>query len=131
MSTNYYAVDRRDVCQPCGHGEKRRHIGKSSRGWCFALHVYPEEGIDTLDDWVNLFTSGMLIEDEAGVALTVREMMDVISTRSWPLRGYTREFLDMNRAEPGPNNLLRARVDGERCIGHGPGTWDYIIGDFS
>lgn len=40
-------------------------------------------------------------------------------------------FLEMNNAELGPNNLLRHKIDGQFCIGHGEGTWDYCIGDFS
>ena len=37
----------------------------------------------------------------------------------------------MNYAEPGPNGLVRAKINGVHCIGHGEGTWDYITGEFS
>jgi hypothetical protein len=37
----------------------------------------------------------------------------------------------VNYSERGPNFLLRHRVNGRHCIGHGPGTYDYIAGEFS
>jgi hypothetical protein len=30
-----------------------RHFGKDSAGWVFALRIYPEKGIDDLDDWIS------------------------------------------------------------------------------
>lgn len=29
------------------------------------------------------------------------------------------------------DSLIRAKVDGAHCVGHGEGTYDYIVGDFS
>jgi len=37
----------------------------------------------------------------------------------------------MNQAEPGPDGLARHKVNDGHCIGHGEGTWDLIIGEFS
>jgi hypothetical protein len=48
---------------------------------------------------------------------------------------WDQERLDRNYAEPGPNNLVRHRLDleerGQGCVRHGEGTWDYITGEFS
>ena len=54
MGTNYYFHQKStSMCEHCGHdpGAKVLHIGKSSYGWCFSLHIIPEEGINSLDDW--------------------------------------------------------------------------------
>lgn len=124
MGTNYYVkiLDKEPL-----------HLGKSSGGWCFSLHVYPEDGINTLDDWKSIFCDPYtLIKDEYGHRITPRELLQWITQRGWQsLDALTQEFFDLNHAEPGPNGLLRHKVDGVHCIGHGKGTWDYIIGEFS
>jgi hypothetical protein len=56
MGTNYYSV-RRGVEELDSDAfwalrdedsDDCLHIGKSSLGWCFSLHVIPERGINTL-----------------------------------------------------------------------------------
>ena len=104
---------------PCPHCQRpypAKHIGKSSAGWCFALHVIPEEGIHGLEDWEARWDLlGTLILDEYGEITSPSTMRAIITDRSIP----------------GPNNLLRAKIKQTQCIGHGEGTWDLIIGDFS
>ncbi len=125
MGTNYY--HHRNACPHCGRGEKR-HIGKSSGGWHFSLHVYPEEGINTLEDWVRLFDEpNSRITNEYGDPIWPIEMVDEITVRS---SQWTEQKMNSNHAEPGLNGLVRHKVDGVHCVGNGPGTWDYIIGDF-
>ena len=41
------------------------------------------------------------------------------------------EWFMQNNAEHGPNGLVRSKIDGHHCIGHGAGTWDLEVGDFS
>ena len=41
------------------------------------------------------------------------------------------EFHRRNNSEIGPNGLLRHKVTGNHCVGHGDGTYDYIKGVFS
>ena len=110
MGTNFYL--KADACPHCGHSNNRMHIGKSSCGWAFALHVIPEEGINCLEDWEARWASGR-IEDEYGDALTPEAMRLRITLREHP-RG-----------------LMRSRIDGHHCVGHGEGTWDLITGEFS
>lgn len=142
MGTNYYMEF--DKCPCCGERKDSIHIGKSSAGWCFSLHVYPENNINTLDDWVGLLLktvpSQAVIKDEYGDEETIIDMVEIIKNRSFPFRpaedipyGYSswEECYRLNHAEPGPNNLMRHKVDGTHCIGHGEGTWDYIVGEFS
>lgn len=109
MGTNYYrrsGVDANDA---------PLHIGKSSGGWAFALHVYPEQGINDLEDWRRWWQKPTdVIEDGNGTVVAAEQLEKIITVRSWPGR-----------------ELRRAEVDGQHCIGRGEGTWDYFIGEFS
>lgn len=129
MGTNYYA--KINACPCCGHTEEGVHIGKSSGGWCFALHVAPEYGLTDWDKWQEFLTKpNVTIEDEYHTSISLRELKEVVENRSW---GYCRgdwEY-EVNHAELGPNNLVRCKVDGRHCVGQGEGTWDLIAGEFS
>lgn len=130
MGTNYYLYDEKP-CKCCGHGGEPKHIGKSSAGWCFSLHVMPDNGINDLDDWKELFESGASIKDEYGADIFISEMLDTITNRSWSVRNITVKELRDNNAMRGPNGLLRHKISDGHCIGNGDGTWDLIISDFS
>ena len=113
MGTNYYLYEK-PACECCGHRDEPLHIGKSSGGWCFSLHVIPENGIKSLVDWISLWSKeGVIIEDEYGKKVSNEEMLDVITNRVW--RG---QF------------PMRHDIDDYRCVGHGEGTWDLITGEF-
>lgn len=125
MSTNYY-------WQWDSPRRENLHIGQSSAGWTFSLHVIPDAGLIDLDKWTELFGSGKgRILTDSGKVVSTKEMLGVITDRSWPLRERTAKFYAENYAEPGPNGLVRFVVDGVRCVGHGSGTWDLMAGDFS
>jgi hypothetical protein len=131
MGTNYYYF-RKPKCECCGREFEPLHIGKSSVGWCFLLHVEPELGINTLDDWKSWFkVKGSYIRNECNEIRSEPEMIQIITERFVGIP-ITRnpKWLEQNHAEPGPNNLLRSQV-GRGCVGHGDGTWDYITGEFS
>lgn len=133
MGTNYYLYDE-PPCKECGRPYEPKHIGKSSAGWCFSLHVIPEEGINDLNDWQKLWgQEGVVIEDEYGRIVSVHEMQSEIRARgiSDTPSHEGKRWLAENSAENGPNGLVRHRIDGKHCIGHGNGTWDLIIGEFS
>ena len=139
MGTNYYLHE--DVCHHCGRSDDLLHIGKSSGGWCFALHVIPEEGLNSLGDWADRLGrvdgESAKIKNEYGDELLPSNMMAIITERkctgSKDLIWYDSEddFHRRNHSERGPNGLIRRCVDGEHCIAHGAGTWDLIKGDFS
>jgi hypothetical protein len=158
MGTNYYfRKPLTNHCEHCGRSNppEELHIGKSSGGWCFALHVIPENDICSLADWEALWPTGTIV-DEYGDELVSNAMLRVItgrlSSKCWDsdwwapqsfgttldgkpfmLPGYDSEehFHRSNHSERGPNGLLRHRIDGHHCLGHGLGTYDYIAGDFS
>lgn len=140
MGTNYYFFKRENVCEKCGRADEvELHIGKSSAGWCFGLHVIPEEGINDLEDWKKYWEKpNTEIRDEYNKVVRPEEMLKIItkrkrdSPRACPpgYRDYN-SFLERNYAEPGPNNLLRHKVDPRFCVGHGEGTWDLMVGSFS
>jgi len=111
------------------------HIGKSSGGWCFALHVYPGElvggwKIHTLSDWLLAIQRDNTREvvNEYGAVIDYEALGDIILNRSWerPNPDFDSE---RNHAVPGPNGLVRHRLDGF-CISHGDGTYDLMVGDF-
>lgn len=141
MGTNYYSVHRDvDLDKFDGwdlrYDEEGRclHIGKSSGGWCFSLHVIPERGINSLRDWIEVFIDPeRVIINEYREEIGLEEMMRVITQRSRPPGNeWDQATLDRNCAEPGPNNLVRHRMDQDlNCVGHGEGTWDLITGCFS
>lgn len=132
MGTNFY-WHRGDPCESCHREWPEKHIGKSSAGWCFALQVYPEEGIHDLADWETLWaTPGSYITNEYGDREPVAGMLHIISVRKWKRDGQDLWSLAReNDALIGPNGLLRHRVDNRHCIGHGAGTWDLMAGEFS
>jgi hypothetical protein len=131
MGTNYYLHEK--TCEHCGRGDEPLHIGKSSAGWCFALQVLPDEGLNTLEDWKARWSKpGCVIRNEYGETVSVDELLKTITERAWP-RGTdhrTPEYLRQNNAVVGPKGLMRHAI-GRWCVGHGEGTWDYLPGDFS
>jgi len=130
------------------------HIGKSSHGWAFALHVIPQLRINDLPDWVELLDYGQ-ITSEYGDTLTKEELLRVITERARP----TNEALEIIRNErsnwvPGENGVyINHRLIGGYyqysqqlktdnlmypCVGEknhcrsiGAGTWYCTEGEFS
>jgi hypothetical protein len=137
MGTNYY-LETLPPCPHCGRESEKLHIGKSSAGWHFGLHIYPELGINTLEDWKN-YWKGKPIWDEYGHLISEEEMLETITEREFPGRkwnvhplGYEswQKFHKTNYSQKGLNGLLRRKI-GSLCVGHSEGTWDYMEGEFS
>lgn len=112
MGTNFYV--ELPPCECCGRTYESKHIGKSSAGWCFSLHVYPEEGINTLQDWKK-YLQGKTIVNEYGENVSFERLIQTITCRQHLLAD-----VELNRHE----------IDGHFCVGHGDGTFDYLVGDF-
>jgi hypothetical protein len=117
MGTNYYLMT--DEMEPCSECEQDKqlilHIGKSSAGWTFNLHVIPERDINSLEDWITMFKKyPTKIENECARQISVDEMIKTISVRE--------NFNGMP--------LLR-QSNFEDGATKGPGTWDLCLGDFS
>jgi hypothetical protein len=132
MGTNYYL--RENICEHCGRSDEPTHIGKSSAGWCFALHVYPDQGIHDLPDWESRWATAphAVIKDEYGRELSADEMRLIIMARVGITQPPTSSWLHENHAVAGPAGLVRHLIGGySNCIGHGAGTWDLIAGEFS
>ena len=123
MGTNYYHITNE---WPVPEHVDRRHLGKSSAGWVFALRVYPEEDIRSLSDVVELIASNGRIEDEYGYEISLEEFLIIVIDRRMP-----DDTPRPPHTERGPNNLLRFKLGVGGCIGHGTGTWDLINTEFS
>jgi hypothetical protein len=141
MGTNYYLYDR-PACETCGRDFERLHIGKASWGWCFSLQTYPDDCIDDLRHWIERWWRlGATIKNEYGETVAPNDMKNIITQRrgkheDWDHDdwcGYQNEahFHERNHSERGPNGLVRHKVDGMHCVGHGAGTWDLMRGEFS
>jgi hypothetical protein len=137
MGTNYYLIGYPDM--------PSMHIGKSSVGWCFSLHVYPDMDIHDLNNWIPLFLK-YKIENEYGDTIKHTDMQSIIVDRSrkkdwktdwWnqtingkPCYESEEDFHSKNYSLRGPKGLLRHQIN-QYCIKHGLGTWDCIVGYFS
>jgi hypothetical protein len=132
MGTNYY-LHTKAPCKTCGRPFEAKHIGKSSAGWCFSLHVIPDEGINDLPDWEKLWKKkGAFILDEYGDRVSTGMMKKIITERAW--KGgeqWSQDEHTYNHSISGPNGLARHRLGDGFCIKHGAGTWDCLIGEFS
>ena len=111
MGTNYFLY-RKNKGDPL---IEKVHIGKSSAGWCFSLHVIPEEKILKLSDWQRVLSQPnvLYIKNEYDEIITLEALLRTITQRLTAL---------------GP--LQRHVVDNIHCIGHGKGSYDYIVGWF-
>jgi len=129
MGTNYYYTTNLLELDPI-------HIGKSSYGWAFALHIYPD--IRTLNDWIEKWKTGQ-IYDEYGREIAHEAMMSLILNRqpnhnirtghNVDMYGSFEKFLEQNYAiYKDEENFLR--VNDKYCVGHGD-TWDLVERDFS
>ena len=131
MGTNFY-LHEQSPCPTCGREYDRLHIGKSSAGWCFALHVDPDAGIHDLPDWEARWAKpGAVILDEYDRLLSPSDMRLIVMARA-RMGSETPEdwyWYFVNDATPGPEGLARRKL-GRHCIGHGDGTWDLITGEF-
>ena len=105
MGTNFFLHEQKPKqCPTCGHTPNYEplHIGKSSMGWCFSLHVIPEEGINTLEDWTMRWSkTGTIIKNEYGEQLTPFEMHDYITNRKGRANAWSASDLARNHAVRG------------------------------
>jgi hypothetical protein len=144
MGMNYYAIfpTGSTTCPTChrpGHVvEQKWHIGKSSYGWCFSLHVgSPEEPHipRSLDEWREAWKRAIRIENEDETEIPIERMEQIILARegysSSQEKNKDESWFRKNQAERGPHNLARHSMAADRhCVGHGDGTYDLITGIF-
>ena len=113
MGDNYYWYpNKKPHCANCSCFDYERiHIGKSSYGWVFSLHVVGN--LRTLEDWKEKLNSSGFIVDEYGNSIEVNVMLEIIEKRFYRAGAELR------------------RHTGDHVKGHGDGTYDYIAGEFS
>ena len=74
MGTNYYVYG---IAAKFSNG--RKHLGKRSAGWDFALHVYPDEGINRLEDWLFLLSDkNAEVRDEYNKKIKLKHLLRIV-----------------------------------------------------
>ena len=124
MGMNYYWYEK-PACPCCNRDFDGIHIGKSSGGWYFSLHVDSgwEDIPNSLEEWKMLFsTPGSVIKDEYGKIITVDEMLNIITNRKGEVA-----VVNSRDAVLGAG-LLRHKIDGWFCVG-GNRNFDSIMQD--
>ena len=70
MGTNYFVIDK---------AGDTKHFGKRSAGWDFALHVYPDEGIKRLEDWLVLLSDkNAEVRDDSGRKIKLKHLLRIV-----------------------------------------------------
>lgn len=98
------------------------------------LHVDPEMGLNTLEDWSEYITARKathFIADEYNNVMNLQDFLHVVEWRTCDNPPTDPQWYERNQAERGINGLARFRVDGDGkfCTGH-KGTCSYITGVF-
>lgn len=130
MGTNYYVHKEPDLLDKLqGAQPTILHLGKSSGGWCFAMHVQPELGLRDFVSWMRYLRKGKVtIYDEYDCVVSFDEMVHIISKRSFPRNQKIAEI------EPEcyhPGGCRRHGEDSYGRVKQGVGTYDYFNMDFS
>ena len=107
MGTNYYLHNEQPEFTP---KFTPIHIGKSSAGWYFSLHTYPEIGLNSWEDWKNCLDKNINnynahIENEYEDKLLISEFISIVE-RSRRDYCWEEESLRQNYAIKGINNLV-------------------------
>lgn len=167
MGTNYYAnIDRNKTKLSATEIEVLEyepelsnpddfliHLGKSSSGWRFSLHVYPEIGIMNWNDVLNkIVLNSIEILDEYGDAIPVQDFIRIATDRKshkaeFPIKVCPRgkrlgewievwsddEYFEQTGYRLDKHGLNIHPIDRDHCIGNGSEneTFDYIVGNFS
>ena len=89
MGTNYYlstGTKEKVICNyGCEHEiEENLHIGKSSFGWYFSLHVIPEKNLNELEDWKKILKDGV-ITNEYGENISYETIIEIILSKDFKL----------------------------------------------
>lgn len=138
MGTNYYAEFGNRIYP---YKANRIHIGKSSSGWAFALHLDLTKGLGTFLEWRNFYSQPqIIIRTDAGETIHPKEMTQIITARDYrnykmdpemlgPLKAWYDVEHGLLRAVCGKStNLMGDPV----CIASDPQvTFDVFVGDFS
>ena len=76
MGTNYYVYG---IAAKVRNGKHGKHFGKRSAGWDFALHVYPDEGINRLEDWLFLLSDkNAEVRDDSGRKIKLKKLLRIV-----------------------------------------------------
>ena len=97
LGTNYHIYS--GICGTCRHGERRRHIGKSSGGWSFSFRGYrqPCDGEPPITSWMQwheylqseLADRHSEIRDEYGRTVSLDEFIAMVEQKKSSKHNHT------------------------------------------
>jgi hypothetical protein len=123
MGMNYYFVE----------GEKRLHIGKSSSGWYFLMHIYPH--IPNWDAWQNYIIQhrkGRIV-CESGNECSLDQLTEQVEERKGDdadiLTLTLMDQMEKEQIEMDPQTHL-FRTHSNIYTQKREGTWEYVNYDF-
>ena len=97
MGTNYY--HRTKICEHC-HRYDERHIGKSSFGWTFGFHGYPELGLKSYKAWLDALEKDGEIFDEYGRSIPLVDFKKLVERLRLPLEAENNHTLFCRKKHP-------------------------------
>lgn len=139
MGTNYYVKTGEKYVKNGWLTEEIYHIGKSSYGWYFALHVIPWAGLNSFEDWKE-YLKGKTIHDEYGRKVSYSRMIKTIlrdsKDESWGKQSNYEEGLVVS--DDGDYKTCVGKYGLHYCIGrgacldrvNGDGCYTLVEGDF-
>lgn len=76
-NNNLFNIIEYDLLSPI-----RINIGKSSSGWKFCLHIYPNHNINSFKDWYDILKNDeYIIVDEYNRVINLNEMINIITKK--------------------------------------------------
>lgn len=82
MGRNFYWSDETQEERQEEREKHWLHIGKSSAGWLFSMHVIPSEDIESWNDWQSVLQASGKIFDDSHNVVTFEELRQIVEDRS-------------------------------------------------
>lgn len=107
----------------------RINIGKSSSGWKFCLHIYPNHNINSFKDWHDILKiDEYMIVDEYNNVISLNEMINIITKKPKVYKKEDAGKIIDNQYIVSEVGLLQHSYKGFIVVENE--TYDYLICDY-
>lgn len=107
----------------------RINIGKSSSGWKFCLHIYPNHNINSFKDWHDILKNDeYIIVDEYNNVISLNEMINIITKKPGVYKKEDAGKIIDNQYIVSEVGLLQHSYKGFIVVENE--TYDYLICDY-